>query len=59
MIDLFNCIKQDAREDGGDGVYSQRAFENAFEGVGDFAVVASRPENNRIITLTRDYTATV
>jgi hypothetical protein len=59
MIILFNCIRENALAQGGDGVYSQGAFENAFEEEGDSDVVASRSGANPIITLNRNYTATV
>jgi hypothetical protein len=59
MINFFNRIRRDALAEGGDGVYRQGAFENAFEEEGDSAVVASRSRANPIITLNRNYTATV
>ena len=56
MIKLFNGIRE---QQGGNGVYNQGAFENAFEEEGDSAVVASRSGANPIITLNQNYTAAV
>ena len=59
MIGLFNRIREDALAQGGDGIYSQDAFERAFEEEGDSAVVASASRTDPIITLNRNYTVTV
>ena len=59
MINLFNRIREHVLAQGGNGVYNQGAFENAFEEEDDSAVVASRSGANPIITLNGNYTATV